>query len=115
MQNNITIKRNNIQIVTNSKNFTALSNIVKCPYVKRLKSWCNDYSFKNSLSCVLIKVTSNDPLVCSVSSVLDMEQKTVQDMCAGWDNLQDQNWILKKHSSSKREIKKFFFQQKRLT
>ena len=37
MQNNITIKRNIIQIVTNTNNFTALSNMVKCPYVKRLK------------------------------------------------------------------------------
>ena len=37
------------------------------------------------------RLRSNDPLICSVSSALDMEQKTVQDMCAGWDNLQDQN------------------------
>ena len=37
MQNNITLKRNNMQIVTNSKNFTALSNMIKCPYVKRLR------------------------------------------------------------------------------
>lgn len=38
MQNNIMIKRNNMQIVTNSNNLTALSNKIKSPYVKRLKS-----------------------------------------------------------------------------
>jgi len=33
-------------------------------------------------------VAKEQLLVCSVSFVLDMEQKIVQDMCAGWDNLQ---------------------------
>ena len=37
MQNNITIKRNNTQIETNSKNLTALFNMIKSPYVKRLR------------------------------------------------------------------------------
>ena len=51
MQNNITIKRNTIQIVTNSKNFTALSNMVKCPYVKRLRV---DIMIKVSKRSILI-------------------------------------------------------------
>lgn len=60
------------------------------PHVKYLKSWCNDKSVKSNLFYVLIRVSSFSPFMCSVSSALDIVQKTVQDMYAGWDNLQKQ-------------------------
>ena len=60
------------------------------PHVKWLKSWYIDKNVKSDLFCILVIVSSIPPFICSVSSVPDIVQKTVQDMHTGWDNLQNQ-------------------------
>lgn len=60
------------------------------PHVKCLKSWYVDKKVKSNLFYILVIVSSFSPFICSVSSVLDIAQKTVQNICAGWDNLQNQ-------------------------
>ena len=53
------------------------------PHVKCLKSWYVDKNVKSNLFYVLIRVSSISPFICSVSSVPDIVQRTVQDICAG--------------------------------
>jgi hypothetical protein len=60
------------------------------PHVKCLKSWYVDKKVKSNLFYILVIVSSFSPFICSVSSVPDIVQKTVQDMYTGWDNLQNQ-------------------------
>ena len=74
------------------------------PHVKCLKSWYVDKNVKSNLF-FLITVSSFSPFICSVSSVPDIVQKTVQDMYTGWDNLQNQKLNPEKTLYCKKKIK----------